>query len=287
MSHIKILTDSMTTAQVSLKLSLKKGQCSLLTQPDATDVNQSCELIDHLEAVHPTGHVCQTRPSPPRPPATWTAAATFSLHDQIISAETFSGKLICRLVVLIRDLTWWRFLTRLEWAEACIGIRAFVASTPYRDYCKITLSSQHLDFTLDYLGKGEHRFIQISEKYSWETGILFTQKKLKHNLKSWVYIFWVLGFKNSICQGLKDKLLSSTCCPTTSAPPIIPHHVPACLAMWWWCSCGWLGPPSIQPPGWQTLRLGAWSLCEGSKRCNTEWKSQKCPPPAVLKPLKY
>ncbi len=38
-------------------------------------------------------------------PATRTAAATIGLHNQIISAQTVSGKLICMLIVLIRVST--------------------------------------------------------------------------------------------------------------------------------------------------------------------------------------
>ncbi len=43
-------------------------------------------------------------------PATRTSAATIGLHNQIISAETVSGKLICMLVVLIRVSTWLQFV---------------------------------------------------------------------------------------------------------------------------------------------------------------------------------
>ncbi len=39
-------------------------------------------------------------------PATRTAAATIGLHNQRISAQTVSGKLICMIVVLIGVLTW-------------------------------------------------------------------------------------------------------------------------------------------------------------------------------------
>ncbi len=43
-------------------------------------------------------------------PATRTAAATIGLHNQRISAQTVSRKLICMLVVLIGDLTWMQFV---------------------------------------------------------------------------------------------------------------------------------------------------------------------------------
>ncbi len=43
-------------------------------------------------------------------PATQTAAATIGLHNQRISAQTVSGKLICMLVVLIGVSTWLQFV---------------------------------------------------------------------------------------------------------------------------------------------------------------------------------
>ena len=58
-------------------------------------------------------------------PATRTAAATIGLHNQRISAQTVSGKLICMLVVLIAglDLTPVRRRNQLERANAQIRWR--------------------------------------------------------------------------------------------------------------------------------------------------------------------
>ncbi len=55
-------------------------------------------------------------------PATRTAAATIGLHNQRISAQTVSGKLICMLVVhnCGLDLTAVCLRNRLEWANAHI-----------------------------------------------------------------------------------------------------------------------------------------------------------------------
>ncbi len=47
-------------------------------------------------------------------PATRTAAETIGLHNQRISAQTVSGKLICMLVILIRVSTWLQFIVVTE-----------------------------------------------------------------------------------------------------------------------------------------------------------------------------
>lgn len=63
--------------------------------------------------------------------------------------------------------------------------------------------------------------------------------------------------KSLVCWQRLTKKKTSALLASSGLLPVIPHHVPACQVMLWWCSCGWLGLPLTQPPGWQTLRLEA------------------------------